>query len=489
MEHDLVAALATPFGSAALGVIRTSGPGAVEAIAALTDRRGVIADAAGGTMRRARIVDTGTDEILDDVMLGIFREPRSYTGEDAVEIYCHGSIPGIQAILALLYRSGFRPADPGEFTQRAFLAGKIDLTRAEAVQEIVSSHTVVGHEMALRRLGGSIEEVINEVKRDLVGIMAQVAVQLDYPDDEIDEVTIAPEPVRTAGERLSALAASYRTGRLYQEGVTIALAGRTNAGKSSLFNALLREDRAIVSEIHGTTRDYISSRIDLEGIPAEIYDTAGLRDTTEAIEEEGIRRTRTLVTGTDLVLYVVDAVVGITTEDVRILEEIAATVGDNRRILIVLNKLDSIKKSVDTPGTNTGDSDNWSATPDSVAVSPAPATRYPDFINNLADTAQGVSAITMEGIDRLIRKIVTMIVPGEQTKTGAPVIDSLRQKNLLDRAVEALDEVLTGITAGVPVDAISVDLQEALHALGEITGEVTSEDILDAVFSGFCVGK
>ncbi|MFP4151613.1 MAG: tRNA uridine-5-carboxymethylaminomethyl(34) synthesis GTPase MnmE [Alkalispirochaeta sp.] len=489
MEHDLIAALATPFGSAALGVIRTSGPGAVAAIAALTDRHEAIVDAPGGTMKRALIVDPAGGETLDDVMLGVFREPRSYTGEEAVEIYCHGSIPGIQAILALLYRSGYRPADPGEFTQRAFLAGKIDLTRAEAVQEIVSSQTVVGHEMALRRLGGSIEGAINDVKAVLVRIMAQVAVQLDYPDDEIDEVTIDPEPIRMARERLSALAGSYRTGRLYQEGVTIAIAGRTNAGKSSLFNALLREDRAIVSEIHGTTRDYISSRIDLEGIPVEIYDTAGLRETSETIEEEGIRRTRALVTGTDLVLYVVDAVVGVTVEDVRILEEIVAAVEDRRRILLVLNKLDSIEKTVDTLDVHTDGTDSSATTPDSVAVSPAPETSYPDFVNNLVDTAPGTSAITMEGIDRLINRIVTTIVPGEQTKTGAPVIDSLRQKNLLDRAVEALDEVITGITAGVPVDAISVDLQEALHALGEITGEVTSEDILDAVFSGFCVGK
>jgi tRNA modification GTPase len=489
MEHDLIAALATPFGSAALGVIRTSGPGVVETIAALTDREGVIVGAAGGTMLRAHIIDSMTDGTLDDVMLGVFREPRSYTGEDAVEIYCHGSVPGIQAILALLYRSGFRPADPGEFTQRAFLAGKIDLTRAEAVQEIVSSHTVAGHEMALRRLGGSIENVINEVKQELIRIMAQVAVQLDYPDDEIDEVTIAPEPVRTARERLATLAASYRTGRLYQEGVTIALAGRTNAGKSSLFNALLREDRAIVSEIHGTTRDYISSRIDLEGIPAEIYDTAGLRDTSEVLEEEGIRRTRALVTGTDLVLYVVDAVVGYTDEDRRILEEIVATVGDDRRILVVLNKIDSFEKPVDSTGIPPVGNDGSSEKPDDTVTSFDVRTISSDLNNSLLDTAERVSAITMQGIDRLIGRIVTTIVPGEQRKTGAPVIDSLRQKNLLDRAVEALDEVIAGITAGVPVDAISVDLQEALHALGEITGEVTSEDILDAVFSGFCVGK
>lgn len=470
MEHELIAALATPMGSAALGVIRTAGAGAVEAVAELTDRRDSIRGLPGGRMRRAFIVDPENDEVIDDVVLGVFRGPHSYTGEDAVEIYCHGSVPGIQQILQLLFRSGFRPAEPGEFTQRAFLAGKLDLTRAEAVKEIVNSQTAVGHEMALQRLGGSVESAIDEIKSGLVETMARVAIQLDYPEEETGEIPIDREEVQSVRNRCADLASTYSTGRLYQEGVRVALAGRTNAGKSSLFNALLREYRAIVSDIHGTTRDYISSRIDLQGIPVELYDTAGLRDTAEVIEEEGIRRTKTVVSGTDVIVYLVDGTVGITDEDRVILDEIGYRFPDDTRRVSP-----DVAAAPQHSGTivlvwNKSDLATCGAVP-----------KEGEWIS--------VSAATLDGIDSLIDAVVDVVKPLGLRRSGAPVIDSLRQKNLLDRAVDALDEVVTGLDNEMPVDAISVDLQDALQALGEITGEVTSEDILDAVFSGFCVGK
>ena len=276
----------------------------------------------GGRLKRATLVDPDTGQPVDDVVIAVFRGPHSYTGEDVAEISCHGSIPGIRRILDILFRNGFRPADPGEFTQRAFFAGKIDLTRAEAVQEIVGSQTAVGHEMALSRLGGSVETAVRGITDDLVQIMARVAIQLDYPEEETGEIPIDPETVAAARAQLRALADSYRTGRLYQEGATVAIAGRTNAGKSSLFNAFLKEDRAIVSDIHGTTRDYISSRVDFRGIPVEIYDTAGLRESSETIEEEGMRRTHSVVRGTDIVVYLVDGTIGITPEDDQILAEL-----------------------------------------------------------------------------------------------------------------------------------------------------------------------
>tara|TARA_B100000614_G_scaffold107430_1_gene96660 strand:- start:42 stop:1385 length:1344 start_codon:yes stop_codon:yes gene_type:complete len=447
MEHDLIAALATPWGVSALAVIRTSGPGAVEAVAALADNADRVRSADGGRMLRTLLIHPEGDDILDEVMLGIFRAPHSYTGEDAVEIFCHGSPAGIQRILGALYRSGFRAAEPGEFTQRAFLAGKMDLTRAEAVHEIVQAQTATGHEMALARLGGSVEAAIDEAKRDLVQIMAAVAVQLDYPEEDTGEIVIPPETVSAARRRLEDLAATYRTGRLYQEGARVALAGRTNAGKSSLFNAFLREERSIVSETHGTTRDYIESRIDLGGIPVQLYDTAGLRQTDESIEGEGIRRTRTVVESADLVVYVVDGTTGLNDED----RDVLAARGE--RVVAVWNKADA------------------------EGCAPAPE----GFLS--------VSARTLTGIHELVARIVAELTPERTFRQGSPVIDSLRQKNLLERAAAALGEVESGLAAGYPVDAISVDLQEAIAALGEITGEVTSEDILDAVFGGFCLGK
>ncbi len=467
MEHDLIAAPATPLAPSALAVIRTSGPGCVEAVAALTDRTDSITHTGGGRLRRALLIDPENDEVIDEVVLGIFRNPHSYTGEDLVEIYCHGSVPGIQRVLRTLYRTGFRPADPGEFTQRAFLAGKIDLTRAEAINEVVNSQTEVGHEMAIQRLGGSIEHAVAEVKDRLVTIMASVAIQLDYPEDETGAIPVDETAIATARERLVELANTYRTGRLYQEGARVALAGRTNAGKSSLFNAFLREERAIVSDIHGTTRDYISSKVDFHGIPVELYDTAGLRETHESIEEEGIRRTRNLVAGTDLVVYLVDGTVGMTDEDHQILDEIAGASQSTASQQAVPQR--AAPQRV-IPVWNKSDHPDCAAPPEEYGFSV-------------------VSAVSLEGVPELVSRIVEAVVPKQRIRSGAPVIDSLRQKNTLDRAATALEEVLRGLDDGFPVDAVSVDLQEALQALGEITGEVTSEDVLDAVFSGFCVGK
>lgn len=447
MEQDLITALATPLGVSALAVIRTSGPGCIDTVCRLSDRPEKVRAAEGGQLLRSLLVDPEGDEVLDEVMLGLYRSPHSYTGEDAVEIFCHGSPPGIQRILSALFRVGFRQAEPGEFTLRAFMAGKVDLTRAEAVHEIVTAQTTVGHEMALARLGGSIAAAVEEAKQDLVKIMARVAVQLDYPEEDTGEIVIPPETVRAARERIAGLAATYRTGRLYQEGVRVALAGRTNAGKSSMFNALLREERAIVSSTHGTTRDYIESRLDLSGIPVTLYDTAGLRTTEEAIEGEGIRRTRELLQHAELVLYVVDGTQGLDEEDRSQLDAL----GD--RVVRVWNKADA---------------------PDCGA---APEGFIP------------VSAVTLAGIQKLVGRIVEAVTPERSYRTGSPVVDSLRQKNLLERATAALEELERGLTGGYPVDALSVDLQEAINALGEITGEVTSDDILDAVFGGFCLGK
>ena len=461
MESDRIAALATPYGVSALAVIRTSGPGSVEAIAALCDTAEAIRHSSGGRMKRVLLLDPEADQVLDEVMLGIFRTPHSYTGEDSVEIFCHGSPPGIRRILSVLYRNGFRPAEPGEFTLRAFMAGKVDLTRAEAVHEIVQAQTATSHEMALARLGGSIEAAIEESKQALVQIMAAVTVQLDYPEEDTGEIIIPPEKISTARRRLQELADTYRTGRLYQEGARVALAGRTNAGKSSLFNAFLKEERSIVSDTHGTTRDYIESHLDLDGIPIYLYDTAGLRATEESIEGEGIRRTRSVLEGADLVIYVVDSTVGLTEED-------TAVIAANReRLVVAWNKTDQ-------PGSLVA--------PDSGAVGGPAASAQPVV-------ALPVSAVTLHGMDALVSHIVSELTPERSYREGSPVIDSLRQKNLLERAAAALGEVEAGLAAGYPVDAVSLDLQEAINALGEITGEVTSDDILDAVFGGFCLGK
>ena len=375
-----------------------------------------------------------------------FMVPASYTGQESVEFYCHGSLPGIQKILQLLFRNGFRQASPGEFTFRAFINGKMDLTRAEAVQEIVSAKSGKAQSMALNRLSGAVAQRINGIKNKAVHIAASFELQLDYPDDEVE----MPEPpvgeLESIKSSLRELIGTYQVGKIYQEGVVVALAGRTNAGKSSLFNLFLKEDRSIVSDIHGTTRDFLESWISLSGIPVRLYDTAGLRQSKDPIEEEGIRRTKKVIENAHIVLYLLDGSAGISDEDRAVLEE-----PDPGRVL-VWNKAD-------------------------LAGSPCPKG------------AVALSAVTGEGFHQLEEELKRRIFRNSPSPQDGPVIDSLRQKNLLEQAYSGVEKVLEGIHNGLPVDVLAMDLSEVLLALGEITGEVTSSDIMEQMFSNFCVGK
>ncbi len=441
---DTIAAQATAFGTAALAVIRTSGPEAIDITSRLAAHPERVLSASGYSMVHTYLVEPD-GSTLDEVVLAVYRAPQSYTGEDMVEVFCHGSVPGVQRLLAALYGAGMRPADPGEFTMRAFVAGKLDLTRAEAVHEVVTSQTGAAHARALDRLEGSVYRRISAAKDRLVAIMANLAVQIDYPEEDTGEVPIPIETIVEARNDVDALVATYRVGRLYDQGATIALAGRTNAGKSSLYNVFLKQERAIVSPEPGTTRDYIESTLELEGVPVRLVDTAGLRDTREAIESEGIERTRRLIRHADLVLYLVDGRGGLDPgED---LPDI-----DPQRLIRVWTKSDDPR------------------------CAPPP------------EGYLAVSSVTAQGFAELVTAIGERLVP-EADRAVTTVIDSLRQKQLLERASSALGEVLTGVDRGVPVDAISLDVQDAIHALGEITGEVTSADILDAVFGTFCLGK
>ena len=480
-----IVALATPYASGALAVIRTSGVGAVEMVDALFSPRGRLAAADGYTVHHGRLVIpegewAGADsapgeqggEVLDEVLATVFRAPRSYTGEDSVEISCHGSPAGIDRILAALCAAGFRPAEPGEFTLRAFLAGKIDLTRAKAVQEIVSAQTREAHAMALQRLSGAVEERINDVKGRLVSLLAAIDIQLDYPEEETGEIVVPPESVREVEELLRSLLAGWRTGRIYQEGVRVAIAGRTNAGKSSLFNALLRQDRAIVSAIAGTTRDYLEAPISLSGVPARVFDTAGFRETIEEIESEGIRRSSEILDSADLVVWVVDASAG------------------------------SPDASAGSPDASAGNADPVAGDADAAAEAAVIERLRADGrlvgawnkvdLGDHGSPPAGflpVSVKTGTGMDELLQALAHAVLPESLAWTGEPVIDSLRQKELLERALQALGHVREGLAEQVPVDTIALDMEEAVRALGEITGEVTSDDVLDAMFRGFCVGK
>ena len=452
-----IAAIATALSPAAIAVIRVSGHDSVELLARRFSRPAVLREASGHSIHHGMIRDA-SDRPLDEVLVAVYRQPASYTGEEAAEVFCHGSPAGVRRVYGALLASGFAGAEPGEFTRRAFMNGKLDLTRAEAVNEVVRAQTAAAHALALDRLAGSVELAVNRIRTDLIGVMASLAIQLDYPEEETGPVDVDRDALHGAGEQCRALASTYARGRLYQDGAAVAIAGRTNAGKSSLFNRLLQHDRSIVSETHGTTRDYVEALIDVAGVPVRLFDTAGLRVSGEAVEQEGIRRSNAVVAAADLVLYVVDALAGLGPEDEDRLNAIRAATP----AICVLNKVD---------------------------LAPSPGVESPAS-DSVPGPAVAVSALTGAGIDLLNDAMLAILLSDREAVSGnTAVIDSERQRALLVRAGDAVERAVESLDSRMPADIVSIDVQEALGAVGEITGEVASAEILDAMFGSFCVGK
>ncbi len=447
--EDIIFALATPWGAGAIAVIRISGLGCIEALSPVFSRPEALRKSKSHTLVHGQLIDIATKSGIDEVLIAVFTGGRGFTGEESMEISCHGSMAGVESIFLLLKQRGMRPAAPGEFTFRAFMHGKMDLTRAEAVMEIVSSQSELAHSLALERLEGHLFSLIEEIKQLVLHAMSVVEVQLDYAEDEISgDVNFPFKTVDTALKRIEDLLATYAVGKLYGEGARVVLAGSTNAGKSTLFNLLLRQERSIVSEVHGTTRDFIESKTVLDGIPVRLYDTAGLRDSTDIIEQEGIKRTQRLLEEADLILLMLDG----TEHDQESALRYAHLFKDPRCI-VVWNKTDLTTKA---------------ALPGSFPLS--------------AKRGEGFTPLRNEMVQRLQKDAHR---PGGHDV----VIESARQRDELLRAQDALQQAMALASDSVPLDIIAVELGEALDALGTLTGEVASSDILEKIFSGFCVGK
>lgn len=450
---DEIAAIATALAPAALGIVRTSGARSIELISRFFSRPTALLQAQGHTLVYGWIHDEGVK--LDEVILCVYRAPKSNTGENAVEILCHGGPGIVKAIYRLCIKNGFREAERGEFTFRSFIHGKADLTRAEAVREIIDSKTNTAQQKAAGRLSGTVFREIETIKTDLMAALAALEVGIEYPEDEetiadsFDEALLK-KPLSA----LQQLAASWQTEKIYQAGVRLVLAGKTNAGKSSLFNALLKEDRAIVSDIHGTTRDWLEAELDFKGIPAHIFDTAGLRATEDTIEAIGVQRSVELASAADIVLYLIDGTKPAGDEDSAFIER------NTVPLIIVQTKADK-------------------GQPEPL---PAALQRYP---------AVSVSSKTGAGLDVLIDTVVGLVT----ADTALPMQDAgvslgtERQKEAVTAALEAARHALEAGRSGYPLDAVIQDVEEAVYALGSVTGEVRSDDILDRIFSGFCVGK
>ena len=495
--EEPIVAIATALAPAALGIVRCSGKSVIELLAPLFSRPKALLEAAGNTIVYGWLIEpaAGQEAVgrrIDQVLVSVFRSPRSFTGEDMVEINCHGGPGMVTGILRLLTSHGFRAALPGEFTFRSFINGKADLTRAEAVQEIIAAKTDTSRGRAAGRLAGGLFQELDEIKSLLRETLAALEAEIEYPEDE-EAIADAfdSSQLEEARRRLASLCASWSCERLYQDGVRVVLCGRTNAGKSSLFNTLLKEDRSIVSDIHGTTRDWIEGWVSFGGIPARLFDTAGLRESDDEVERHGIQRTQDLTAEADLILYVVDSTVGLTEEDREFLE--------NRRR--AENPSDCCGCDDNRPDDNrrddnrTGDKPTAGSPPlalvlnkwDKVALH---SLSEPGMDGLPVDTVVRLSARTGQGTAQLVEEICRLLFRNISHAGAEQVgLGTERQKDCAQAALEAVVHGLEVAEEGYTLDAVVQDVEEALESLGEITGEVTTEDILDTVFSRFCLGK
>ncbi|MDR0642030.1 MAG: tRNA uridine-5-carboxymethylaminomethyl(34) synthesis GTPase MnmE [Treponema sp.] len=465
-DESPIAALATASGESALALIRCSGTGCVELLSKVFSRPAKLRSAGGNTIVHGWIRRGG--ESIDEVLIFVYRPPRSYTGEEGADISCHGGTATARALMDVLRAAGFRDSLPGEFSFRAFINGKLDLTRLESVMELVQAKTGEGRRRALGRLSGRLREEIAALRGLLLEILAEAELYLDYDETELSlpgDAGSLPgrEKAEGALERLRNLAGTWGRERLYQEGALAVIAGRPNAGKSSLFNALLGEDRSIVTEIPGTTRDWIEAAVSIGGIPLRLTDTAGLRGAGEPepdrVERIGVQRSRELLEQADLVLYLIDGSRGFQDDDEAFLAKPASR---NTPLLLLWNKAD-------------------------IAPLPDPPPGGRAFLSLSAKTGQGLAGLC-EAVAGALEGGAGGENGGSASRNGA-ALGNRRQKELVDRAAAALEEALNLADRGEALELIAPSLREALDALGEITGEVSTAEILETIFSKFCVGK
>ncbi len=457
---DPIAAVSTPIGNGGIGIVRISGKGSVD----IADRIFIPADGEkisgkrSHTISYGRIADPKTGETIDEVLLMLMLSPRTYTREDVVEINCHGGILVTNRVLEIVLNSGARAAEPGEFTKRAFLNGRIDLSQAEAVMDIIESKTELSRKAAVSQLEGGLKNMVRQLREEILDMTAAIEAAIDYPEHDVEEETYSQmaERVERLKSEINRLLETADMGRIIREGVEAVILGRPNVGKSSLLNLLLKDERAIVTDIPGTTRDTVEEYMNLGGIPVKIVDTAGIRQTGDKVEKIGVEKSKARAENADIIFMVLDASVPLCEEDTEILEFIRG-----KRAVILVNKTD-ISVNIDTDE----------------------LCRYTERENIIF-----ISVRENEGIDRLTERFREMFLSGGVEMKESVLINNTRHKNMLSKAAEALDRAAVTIQTRMPEDFISMDLQDALTALGEITGDSVDDEIIDRIFTRFCLGK
>ncbi|MBM4466734.1 MAG: tRNA uridine-5-carboxymethylaminomethyl(34) synthesis GTPase MnmE [Chloroflexi bacterium] len=456
---DTIAAISTPIGEGGIGIVRMSGPEALSILQKIfvkgkpTNIQSPISNLQPHHLHYGHVVDPETSEVIDEVLVCYMKAPRTYTRQDVAEINCHGGIAPLRRTLELCLRQGARLASPGEFTLRAFVNGRIDLAQAEAVLDIVRAKTEAGLRVAVDQLEGRLSDQVRALRGQLVDVLAYLEATIDFEEDDIPERDIAPD-LEEARRQLEQLLAHADRGMIYRQGIRTAIVGRPNVGKSSLLNALLRTSRAIVTPIPGTTRDTLEETLNLQGIPLVLVDTAGIvAETENVIEQLSIERSRRALAQADLALLVVDRSESLTEADHQI-----AGLAAGKAAILVINKIDLPRAG------------------GSLDIMPeAPRVE--------------ISALTGDGLEELEETIVEVVFSGQVLASDEPLVSSSRHKDILRRALDCVASAQGAHTRGMPADFVAIDLTSAVNALGEITGETVTEDLLEVIFSEFCVGK
>jgi tRNA modification GTPase len=471
-DDDTIAAISTPLGEGGIGIVRLSGKDAI----AITER--VFTSPSGRTLRRSPshtltygfIKNPLTGMVLDEVLVTVMRSPSTYTREDVVEINCHGGYLPMRKTLELLLHEGARLAQPGEFTKRAFLNGRIDLSQAEAVLDIIRAKTDASKRLALQQLSGTLSEKIIDLRDTIISLCAHIEAHIDFPEEEIEPATLEDilSELRSLQAALSTLSRSFEEGRFFRDGLKVAIVGRPNVGKSSLLNALLNRNRAIVTDVPGTTRDVLEEYLNLKGLPVRIMDTAGIRETHEMAEQEGVLRSLGAIDDADLVIALFDGSSPLHEEDRQVLRRIG-----EKRSIIAINKSDL-----------------------------APSGDLYETIRACSRHTLRISARTGKGLEELKERILAeslgitqVAIPGT-TIPGSPpgesigvMVTNVRHKVAIDRTLAALLRASDALNSGAPLEIVAIEMRDALDCLGEILGAVTTEDILNRIFSEFCIGK
>ena len=455
MLFDTIAAISTPKGEGGIAIIRISGDKSFEILDKIFVKKNPNVNLGFYKLNYGFIKDG--EKTVDEVMAVRLKAPKSYTCEDIVEINCHGGTLVSEKVLELVLRNGARHAESGEFTKRAFMNGRIDLSQAEAVMDIIQGKTEKSVSLSLDQLRGDLRDKVNQFKKALLDITAHVNVVLDYPEEGIDDPLPAElrNNLEEVYEEANRLIDSYDTGKKIKEGIKTVIVGKPNVGKSTLLNALLHEERAIVTHVAGTTRDVIEEIINIKGVPLVLVDTAGIRKTDDIVENIGVEKSKQFIGKADLVLLVLDASKELENEDIEVINQIKE---NKKKVIVLLNKID-LNKKINLEGHN---------------------------LENIVE----ISAKDNIGIEDMQEKIYSYIVEEDvENSSEKLIITNIRHKTALEKTKDAIKNIFETIDMGLPMDLISVDLKEALDSLSEITGEISSEDILDHVFGNFCVGK